>query len=253
MSLAAWQETWLALMLAPEQREQLLATRPAGLTEAEYAALCQTPQERLEAISTAVQRGRISVLSASLPVHLRRLIPRETLWNLAHRYAYAFPDALVYPPAQGMIPWMAWLGEQTELSDLAHLQDLIAYESLLMQLSYYHKPQPPAQAGPTLAPAAGLMVAGPELEALVQRLEAQQTVQDLPTQPLQGWLIRLRGSKVQHRPLHWSVYAVLTQIDGQRTWSQAVQATLAENPELADQESHLLAWENWFRQQGVLI
>jgi len=269
MSLEAYQNTWLALMLAPQSRETLLATCPEGLSEDEYRALCQTPQARLEAISDAVQRGRISVLMASLPGHLRRLMSSEITLALAECYAYAYPAAVVYPPAQGLYNWLDWLSQQAELRESWQVQDLLAYEMGLTQLQFYRKPNTSTelsvetstelnvQAGPRLSPRVGLIVASPYLDQLLLGLEAEEDFQVPETEDTllsqkQGWLLAQWGSQVERIALHWSVYALLGQLDGQRSWESAVKNTVQAHPELASQTTALTAWQRWFEKKRLL-
>jgi hypothetical protein len=254
MSLEAWQNTWLALMLAPEQRETILAVCPPGLNEEEYRALCQTPQARLESIAGAVQRGRKSVLASSLPLSLRRYLPRELISELAESYAYTFPAAVVFPPAQGMARWLNWLGSKIDSKQFPHLQDLIDYEILLTQLRFFMKPVPAiASLGVCLSPRVGLVVAGPELDTLIQALAQGQEYQNLENSPRQGWLVSLWGQEISRQPLHWSIFELLSHLDGQLTWAQALDLTLSNNPELVTQKSALFAWETWFLEQGFLV
>jgi len=267
LSLEAYQNTWLALMLAPQDRASILADCQAGLTSEEFIALSQTPQDRLEAISNAVQRGRISVLTASLPATVRVFVPFELLETLAKRYAYRYPAAVVYPPAQGMFNWLTWLSEQPELSNSSPIQDLIAYELGLTQLVFYRKPtsaELSVCAGPRLSPRTGVIIASPNLDHLLRAIETGQINADLaqvtrpdPDSPdvnlKQGWLLARWGSEVERFPLHWSVYALLGYLDGQRSWEQAVAATVMEHPELVDQTVALLAWQGWFERKHFLV
>ncbi len=270
-------------MLAPDERERILAESHAGLSPDEFKALSLTPQDRLEAISEAVQRGRISVLSASVPATLRRLISHDLLEAMAIRYAYCYPAAVVYPPAQGLYNWLHWLSEQPELSDSLPIQDLIAYELGLTQLVFYRKPTSTGLSvqtstglsvqtstglsvipGPRLSPRTGLIVASANLERLLRALEsgqlaaylAQVATAESESQPVtlrQGWLLARWGSDVERFPLHWSVYALLGYLDGIRSWEQAVAATVKEYPELAEQTVALNAWQRWFETKHFLV
>ena len=262
-------------MLAPDERERILAESHAGLSPDEFKALSLTPQDRLEAISEAVQRGRISVLSASVPATLRRLISHDLLEAMAIRYAYCYPAAVVYPPAQGLYNWLHWLSEQPELSDSLPIQDLIAYELGLTQLVFYRKPTSTGLSvqtstglsvipGPRLSPRTGLIVASANLERLLRALEsgqlaaylAQVATAESESQPVtlrQGWLLARWGSDVERFPLHWSVYALLGYLDGIRSWEQAVAATVKEYPELAEQTVALNAWQRWFEKKYFLV
>lgn len=264
-------------MLAPQDRASILADCQSGLTSDEFIALSQTPQDRLEAISNAVQRGRISVLTASLPATVRVFVPFDLLETLAKRYAYCYPAAVVYPPAQGLYNWMQWLGEQPELSNSSPIQDLIAYELGLTQLVFYRKPTSAGlsdptstklsiRTGPRLSPRVGLIVASPNLDRLLKALEQGQTAAYLAQVSLavraqpqgqaalhQGWLLARWGSEVERFPLHWSVYALLGYLDGQRSWEQAVAATVMKHPELVDQTVALLAWQGWFERKHFLV
>lgn len=269
MSLEAYQNTWLALMLTPHAREAILADGQVGLSPEEWKALSQTPQVRLEAISDAVQRGRISVLLASLPASLRVLVPADLIEILAQRYAYRYPAAVVYPPAQGMFNWLSWLSEQPELSKSSPIQDLIAYELGLTQLVFYRKPTSnpfsvSGYPGPRLSPRTGLIVASPDLDLLLNALEAGQidaylaqvrTTESESKQATQrqGWLLARWDSHVERFAIHWSVYALLGHLDGQRTWEQAVAATILEHAELAEQTAALKAWQGWFETKHFLV
>ncbi|MGE3728833.1 MAG: hypothetical protein AB7I41_25015 [Candidatus Sericytochromatia bacterium] len=269
MSLEAYQNTWLALMLAPQSREKLLAICPEGLSADEYLALCQTPQARLEAISDAVQRGRVSVLSASVPGYLRRLMTAETTLALAERYAYAYPAAVVYPPALGLYNWLDWLSQQPELRESWLLQDLLAYEMGLTQLQFYRKPNTSASLsvktsaslsapiGPRLSPRVGLIVASPYLDQLLLGLEAEEDFQVPETEDTllsqkQGWLLARWGSQVERIALHWSVYTLLGNLDGQSSWESAVKRTVQSHPELEPQTATLMAWQRWFEKKRLL-
>jgi len=283
LSLEAYQNTWLALMLAPQNREQILAESHAGLSSEEFKALSLTPQDRLEAISEAVQRGRISVLSASLPATLRKLISHDLLEAMAIRYAYCYPAAVVYPPGQGLYNWLHWLSEQAEMRESTPIQDLIAYELGLTQLVFYRKPTSTGLSvetstglsvqtsaglsvipGPMRSPRTGLIVASANLERLLRALESGQLAAYLAqvadaeseSQPVtlrQGWLLARWGSDVERFPLHWSVYALLGYLDGIRSWEQAVAATVKEYPELAEQTVALNAWKRWFETKHFLV
>jgi hypothetical protein len=275
MTLEAYQNTWLALMLAPQERASILAEGQVGLSPEELKALSQAPQARLEAIADAVQRGRISVLIASLPASLRVFLPSDLIEILAKRYAYRYPAAVVYPPAQGMYNWLTWLGEQQELRNNAPIQDLIAYELGLTQLVFYRKPtstqfnlQPSTDfsrnCGPRLSPRTGLIVASSNLDLLLKALEAGQVDVHLaqvttlepeskPATQRQGWLLARWGSHVERFAIHWSVYALLGNLDGQLSWEQAVEATILEHPELVEQTAALMAWQGWFETKHFLV
>lgn len=259
MSLEAWQNTWLALMSAPHERDAILASSSAALSNCEVQALYQTPQSRLEAIAEAVQRGRISVLTASLPGTLRQVLSPIECHSMAERYAYAYPNAVVYPPTQGLSRWLGWLNQLPEVNERPWLQALIQYEWLLTQLHFYRLPTASGP-GPKLSPRAGLLVASPILDELVTAVETGATSQALadlweernPARENQGWLIARWQAEVQRIPLHWGVFLVLEQLDGQRTWHDCVTATVQTHPELWAQKDTLQAWRVWFEKHAFL-
>lgn len=253
MSLKAWQETWLRLMLAPEDRATLLEACPAGLSSAEWQALQQLPPERLDAIAGAVQRGRTAMLQGTLPASLQWLLGSQRLAELAERYARSHPAAVVYPPEEGLEPWLAWLAAQPELRADLLLQDVLRYERCLLPLRFFQLPDSAApRMGPVLAACAGLLVAGLDLQTALQQLAAGQIPPHYAAHPTQGWLVWRDPQAVRLQPLHWGLYALLSRLQGQLSWSEAVAQTLTEHPELQAEEHTLQAWEAWFWQQELL-
>lgn len=250
MSLQTYQNAWLALMLRPQDKDTVL--EQFDLSEAEKTALHTLEPERLQAIASGIQQGRMSVLMASLPASLQQLLTYELRKALTTRYAERFPQAVVYPPEQGMGSWLQWLAEQPEIAEQPLLGDLIAYEQLLLQLHFYQRPQPNPLPYPRLVPWAGLLVASPSLANLLKALQQQQDLPE-PEAGQQGWLVL----KHPHRPawlqpLHWSIYHLFQQMNGLLNWAEAVQALVKQFPELQAQETALNEWQNWALTQHLL-
>jgi hypothetical protein len=246
VSLRAWQDTWLQLMLSPHDQARILAGARTELTADEWQALQALPPERLQVIAAAVQRGRVSVLQSSLPRTLRHTLSETG--SLAERYAQAFPAAAVYPPALGLKPWLTWLKQQPEISHHPLLQQLIEAEICLNECHFYAPPDRPVsdQPGPCLAPCCGLVVAGPDLEAL---LRGWKTPDSCQPDPLQGWLLARGPAQFECLSLHWALYTLLQRLDGQKGWSEHLHELIEIWPELHQQAQALRAWEPWLRQR----
>jgi hypothetical protein len=251
MSLAAYQDAYLRLMLYPRDREAWYAGNfpLPGLTPEEEAALRALPRERLEAISSSVNLGRMSVFVATVPATLKLCIEPKRLAAWAEAYAHQYPLAGVYPREIAMAPWLDFLAVQI---DQPQLLEVIAYERALLGLQYYYRPQPQAE-GLCLSRSAALLVAGPHLPETLQTLwQGQVPALSGPLAPRQGYLLWQGLHSPELMPIHWALYWVLQHLDGQYSWEQVVSQLLAEHPEVADQQTTLLAWEAWLQQRDLL-
>lgn len=251
MSLAAYQDAYLRLMLYPRDREDWYAGNLPllGLTPAEEAALRALPRERLEAISSSVNLGRISVFIATVPATLKLLLDPEKLAQWAEIYAHQYPLAGVYPRETAMAPWLAFLAAQVEQP---HILDVIVYEQARLGLSYYRKPQP-LHEGLHLSSRATIFVAGPHLPQMLQALWHEQLPSlDGPIEPRQGYLLWQGPHSPELMPIHWALYWILNRLGGPGTWEQWLEQLITEHPEVADQRATLVAWESWLRARDLL-
>lgn len=255
MSLEAFEDAWIALMLDPPLRAHWRAgTTPLpGLSPAEAASLAAIPDARMEATARAVTEGRIAVFLAALPARVSGFLPPERWRALAAAYAERDPLASLYPLERSLPQWLTYLAEALRPEAIPHLTDVLAYEALQQALKFYRLPQPAQQQGPSrLAASSGLLVAGPQLREVLARLDRHQSLLGLEQTPRQGYLLRRLAHELELSPVHWAVYELLHGADGSRSWSERLETLCLEHPELAHQRATLLAWEAHFLDQGVL-
>lgn len=257
MSLADFETAWVGLMLDPQLRQRWRSGEAglAGLRPAEAEALQAIPSERMEAIAQTVIEGRIAVFLAALPQSLRPLLP-ESQWRIqAEIYARQDPLATLYPLAQTLPPWLEFLAQTLQDEEIPHLVDLLRYEALQTGLSFYRRPQ--AAQGPPgtvqLAPFAGLLVAGPQLPAVLQALSRRENFSQIPLTPRSGYLIWRLAFDTRIAPLHWSVYELLQACRVACHWPEQVSELCRKHPQLLTQEQTLLQWEAYYLRQGLLL
>lgn len=255
MSLGDFEDAWVELMLDPHLRARWRsnALELGGLSLAEATSLRAIPDARMEATARAVNEGRISVFLAALPTRVQELLPAARWRELAQDYAARHPLATLYPLHRTLPQWLHFLADTLRPEGRPYLSDVLGYEALQNGLSFYRRPYPAGKRGHSrLSAASGLLVAGPHLSEVLFRLNREQPIDDLPTTPRQGYLVRRQADGIELRPLHWAVYELLQSATGQMSWSQRVTDLCQEHPQLEAQSQTLLAWEAHYLAQGVL-
>lgn len=255
MSLGRFEDAWVELMLDPDLRKRWRndETDLDGLTPAESASLHAIADARMEATARAVNEGRISVFLAALPARVRELLPAARWRDLARDYAARHPLATLYPLHRTLPQWLNFLADTLRPENQPYLSDVLGYEALQNGLSFYRRPHPATKRGHSrLHTSSGLLVAGPYLSEVLFRLNRQQPIDDLPTTPRQGYLVRRQAEGIELNPVHWAVYELLQSATGQSSWKQRVADLCQEHPQLESQQEALLAWEAHYLAQGAL-
>ena len=241
MSLAAFQKAWVQQMLNyPVDR--------TGLNAKEQSALNALSPAKLRSLQSATRYGRESVFVAATPRSLHTLLGKALISELARDFAHDYPEAGLYPLAENLPTWLAYIAYRKGDST-PHLNDLAYYESAKMLAVFFGLPQP-ASALPRRAPAAQCFLAGPDFLTVYRDLEQCAQFRDSPKQ---AYLYLAHPLQPQIYTLHWTIYSVFILIDGNLSWEQAVDHFLTVEPELADQKRELLAWENTLRSYKALI
>lgn len=257
MSLKAFEQAWLEILLNPAMRQAWLAgdKRFHQLNPQELAILQACSRESLISRSHQLHRQRQQVLEAALPSRIRQLLGHSHSQALiAHLLEQGSPPPL-YPYRQLLTSLMDacfdYLGQQQVT--VPHLRDLVSYELASAHLDFFALPRPlPLTPGPRLAAWARLLRLGCQFPLLLESLNQGEEPPPLAEVPRQLFLLtrEFRGLRLEALPP--LVASCLENCDGQKSWAELV-AQLHTQQAIPDNEAEALqAGYERLLQRGVL-
>lgn len=259
MSLKAFQQVWLELLLNPAARTNFLSSEQflPGLSVLERKSLQSMSLTELEQFSQRAYARCYQKLAAVMPTRIAQLLGAEHVHGILEAYLGQASLEPLYPRRLLLSSLLnqlsVYLSQQSLI--IPHLKDLMAYELALLELDFFQLPTSLAWGGgPKLAPHVRLVRLGKEFPMVLDALNRGFPLPDISETPKQRFLLSREFQNLRLEALPPLISACLEACDGQLSWKMIVRQVLATRAQDSEPEAETLenALEH-FLQRGVLI